>query len=368
MPVCSRIAAGQRRRPAAPAWVRNPRWRLARTRCHAGRFGRGLRDLAAQEGAFSVSGVHVSLKRTLKRARASAGNDVEGRIADVDAGHLEVRRLEIRRALVELERRQAREDAHQRRDRVVGEMRIGDVALLAGDRDRRRQAAAPADLDRVAEPRRARSARRRARRRSGGRVRCAQSSSLTVPLIDGPFLVAGDEQRQRAVGLPPLAMKPRAAAMKARDAALHVHGAAAVEAPSAISPANGGCAPARLVARRHDVGMAGEDQMRRAARRSWRTDSRRPACPAPRRSARSTAKPARVENLGQIRQRAAFRRRHRAAGDQRLQKGGRVDELGHDVGDRRRERRRFSEAFACPSIGAETRRRAVERSGRRSRA
>ena len=45
----------------------------------------------------------------------------------------------------------AREQAHHAGDRIVGEMRIGHVALLALDDDPARQRAAPADLDHVAE-------------------------------------------------------------------------------------------------------------------------------------------------------------------------------------------------------------------------
>ena len=63
---------------------------------------------------FSAAGDQRSLKRMLKRALASRRDDVERRIADVDAGDLEVRRLEIGAALVEPEPRQPVEDADQR--------------------------------------------------------------------------------------------------------------------------------------------------------------------------------------------------------------------------------------------------------------
>ena len=97
-------------------------------------------------------------------------NDVEGRIADIDADHLEIGRLKAVAAFVEPRLDQPVEDADEPRHRVVGKMRIGGMALAPDDADRRRQAAAPADLDHVAEAGPARSARRRVRRRSGGRA------------------------------------------------------------------------------------------------------------------------------------------------------------------------------------------------------
>ena len=60
-----------------------------------------------------------------------AGNDVGRRIADVDADDLEIGRVEVGRAGIERRRLQRVEHRRERADRIVGEMRIGDVALLA---------------------------------------------------------------------------------------------------------------------------------------------------------------------------------------------------------------------------------------------
>ena len=115
-----------------------------------------------------------------------AGNDVEGGIADIDAGDLEVRRLEVLAAVVERAVSSAgggcapgagpgcRQDADRRRGPACRTPMI--VA---------RQAAAPADLDRVAERAREVGSPTSAASKRGP-VRSAQSSSLTVPLIAGP--------------------------------------------------------------------------------------------------------------------------------------------------------------------------------------
>ena len=80
-------------------------------------------------------------------------DDVGGGIADVDAGHLEIRRREIGAAEVERLVVEPRQHGDETFQRILGEMRIGDVALHAGHLEPPVQAAAPADLDGFAEPR-----------------------------------------------------------------------------------------------------------------------------------------------------------------------------------------------------------------------
>ena len=90
----------------------------------------------------------------------------------------------------------------------------------------------------------------------------AQSSSFAVPLIDGPSSSPVTrkliEPLKRA-----LATKPSAAATAAATPALHVAGPAAPEAAVGDFGRERGKAPARRVSRRHDVGMAGEGEVRR---------------------------------------------------------------------------------------------------------
>src|SRR5260221_2954962 len=78
-------------------------------------------------------------------------DDVEGGVADVDAGQFEVRWLKGGGALVQRLADQPVGHADDRVDRVVGKMRVGDMALAPDDADRGGQAAAAADLYRIAK-------------------------------------------------------------------------------------------------------------------------------------------------------------------------------------------------------------------------
>ena len=150
--------------------------------------------------ARSSSRVRVSLKRMLKRARASAGMrltvllpisiEVNSRFDGPKCARAVVERLGVDRA----------DQRHEPAHRIVGQFRIRDVALRAGDDQRAVLRAAPADLDHVAE-----------RLRVG---RLAQNAVIEFfaargrPLqqLDGAvdrdaFLVAGDQERDRAFRL-----------------------------------------------------------------------------------------------------------------------------------------------------------------------
>src|SRR6185312_2487092 len=138
-------------------------------------------------------------------------------------------------------------------------MGIGGMALTAADRDPPVERAAPAVLDGVAD---------------GLDRRRLAEHAMVETLAFGPrpveepdravdrraFLVAGEEEADRAV--------ERASLDEAQgggdgrgDPALHVAGAAAPElavgdfARERVEP------PARLIARRHDVGVAGEGEI-----------------------------------------------------------------------------------------------------------
>ncbi len=162
--------------------------------------------------------------------------------------------------------------------RIVGQMRIGGMALHAAHRDDARQRAAAADLDHVAE------------RVGVGRL-ADQRGIPALALAGRPFeqlrravdggslLVAGDQQRDRALRPP---MAPDMAGDRrdeAGDAALHVDGAAAVHLAIVDVGGEGRVAPGRLVAGRHHVGVAGEHQVRPVAREPGIAGSQRPACP-----------------------------------------------------------------------------------------
>ena len=132
----------------------------------------------------------------------------------------------------EVERRviEAGEHRDQALDRIVGEMRIGDMALHADDVEPAVEAAAPSDLDGLAEPR---GVGRLAHERNGRAARLVpriQSSTLRVPLIAGAFLVAGDEQADRAFEFRALArhiIERRGG--ESGDRPLHVGGAPPIE-------------------------------------------------------------------------------------------------------------------------------------------
>ena len=110
----------------------------------------------------------------------------------------------------------------ERRDRIFGAVRISDVPLHARHLDPHVDRAAAADLDRVAEP--------VDRRRLADQDHVRPDLPLVEP-VDDPrralgriaFLVAGDQQRQRAGGF----AEARQRGDIGRDRAFHVVGAAA---------------------------------------------------------------------------------------------------------------------------------------------
>src|SRR6185295_6406739 len=146
----------------------------------------------------------------------------------------------------------------------AGKMRVGDVPLHPADLDFGIETAAPSDLDRFAE---------------AFRIGWLANQAMIWPLvslllhplqhfaraIDGnTFLVAGNEQADRAVDLssPRLGII-RCGSNKAGNGALHIGGAPAVEAAVGNLCGERRMGPQLLIARRHDIGMPGKAEMRR---------------------------------------------------------------------------------------------------------
>ena len=156
-----------------------------------------------------------------------------------------------------MNRVERRDDPGHCRDRVGRAVGVSDVALNAGNVDPHVDRAAAADLDRVAEP------------VDRGRLADQDHVGADLPLVqpvDDPrravggiaFLVAGDQQRQRALGL----SDPRDGGDEGGDRALHVVGAAADQ--PAVDDLACERVDAPAFAGRDHVEVAGEAEMRRA--------------------------------------------------------------------------------------------------------
>ncbi len=136
-------------------------------------------------------------------------------------------------------------------------MRVGDVALRAGDVDPHVNRAAAADLHRIAEP--------VDRSRLTDQDHFRPNLPLVQPVDDArspvggiAFLVARDQQRHRAFALP----HTRNGADKCSDRAFHVVGAAPDQNSVLDMRVERVAAP--TLAGRNDVEMAGETEMRSA--------------------------------------------------------------------------------------------------------
>ena len=201
--------------------------------------------------------------------------------------------------------------AHQAMHRIVGAMRIGDVALRAVHGELGVQAAAPADLHHVAEL-----------HRTGRLADDAEIGDLAVGLHPlqhahravycGAFFVARDQQADRAARRT-IRQVLRGGGDEGGDAALHVACAAAVQ--DAVAHLAGERIGLPLCgADRDHVGMAGEADMRRSG-----ADAREQVVDLAiaQRGDREAELPQRV---GQHGLRAGIGGRHRSAADQRLGK------------------------------------------------
>ena len=237
----------------------------------------------------------------------------------------------MRAAIIERGVVEAGEHVEQALDRVAGKMRVGDVALRAADPDPAVQAAAPADLDRLAQP------------LGVGRL---ADQAMVEPLalllhpaehlaraVDGgPFLIAGDEQADRAVELAPARLDVvERGGDEAGDRPLHVGGAPAVQHPAQHVGGKRRMPPQPGIARRHHVGMAGEAEMRRAVADAGIEILDRLAATLV--EAELLAHEARgFERLHQHLDGAGIARRHAFAADQALRERDRLfAEHGHSV-------------------------------------
>jgi hypothetical protein len=287
----------------------------------SGPAGGGIEPAAQQRR--QAGRVVAVVEPDVEEGAGRAGDDVGRIAAGPDPGDLQRRRLEMCGALVERLGDQGIEQRDQPVRRVVGELRIGGMALRAGDRQHRVEAAAAADLDHLAE------------RLGVGRL-AGDAGVQLVPVLrepaqhlDGavdrrPFLVAGDQEADRAVERagrePPLGGRDEAG-----DRALHVGGAAAPDHAVAQRAGERAGAPGLLGASRHHVGMAGKAQVR-CGIADPRIEVVDVGCARVREFQAVAGEPQPLEDEFQQVERAALRRRHAGAADQIP---GQLDRVDH---------------------------------------
>ena len=207
----------------------------------------------------SVSTVCSVEKRTLKRALSSPGMTFG---APVPALMFETWKLVGGKYSLPLSQTRAASSASAgatRVHRVVGEVRIGDVTLDAVHGELARERAAPADLDRVAE-----------RVGAAGLADHAPVDLLAARFerfhhapraVDRrAFLVARQQERERAAVIGMRGDKALAGGHHRRESTLHVGGAAAVQDAVAHDRVERIGLPFFARAGRHDVGVTGEAQ------------------------------------------------------------------------------------------------------------
>ena len=166
-------------------------------------------------------------------------------------------------ALVELRMRDAVDEAGELGHRIVGLVRIGGMALASLDHDGEAQRAAPADLDRVAQPVDAAWLAHQAVVRHMAVV--AHPLQHLDRAVDGrTFLVAGDEEGDGTLELAGRSDEVDGRGREGGDGTLHVRGAAPVDEAIGDVGGKGRMRPGIHVALGHDVGMPREAQMRRA--------------------------------------------------------------------------------------------------------
>ena len=189
------------------------------------------------------------------------GDQVHGSIADVDRGELQVRRSEMLGAFIERLRHQRAHQRDEPADRIVRKLRGGDMPLPAGHGQRAVERAAPADLEGVAQ---SGSARRLA---DEGMIEHDAALGCPAQQLDRAvdrhaFLIAGDEQRNRAA-------RPAGSGAdvidrsseEAGDGALHVDRAASEQLAVGDLARERRMRPGGFLARRHHVGVTGEGEM-----------------------------------------------------------------------------------------------------------
>ena len=263
----------------------------------------------ADQAVGAVLGIEPDVESGLGARRDHVGR----RVADIDRRHVGRRRAEMRRSGVEFAPVDRRQHRQQAGDRIVGKVRVGDVALLPLDDKPSRQAAAAAVLDYIAKRLRARRFADNAHVRAMA-VRGRPFDHLHGPVDGIALFVAGNHEADRPVDI--LGRHAGDGGYEGGNAAFHVGGATAIKPPVTDFGGKGIMRPGSHVTDRHHVGMAGETQMR--------------ACPAAPREqivdsgiTFAKGKPLTGETKArqfgfQTVQRAAFLRRHRRAADQSL--------------------------------------------------
>ncbi len=184
------------------------------------------------------------------------------RIAHIDRGDFQVRGLEARTAIIQRHRAKFRQRIQQHGHRVGGFVRIGGMALSADGANNAVETAASSILDDVGD--------HLLRRRLANK---AVVQFLAVSGHGGQeapravkaraFLVAGDQERDRALGRAMVAHEAGGGDDETGDSAFHVRRSAAEELAAADFGGERIDGPRRLVANRYDVGMTGEAEVRR---------------------------------------------------------------------------------------------------------
>ena len=211
-----------------------------------------------------LSSVCTGDQRRLKRAFSSPGITFGAPVPAVQVADLEGRRLEMLGAGIPGARRQFDQRGRDAMDRIVGAIRVRDVALDAVHREASRQRAAPADADRVAE---AALAGRLADHAVVDAL-AARPQRLDDPAraVDGrAFLVARDQECDRSLECPARADERLGRRQHRGKPALHVGRAAAVQQAVANDRHEGIRMPLLERPGRHDVRVAGEAQERPVA-------------------------------------------------------------------------------------------------------
>ena len=160
-------------------------------------------------------------------------------------------------ALIQQVRREGAQHRQQARDRVAGELRVGDVALDAGESELGVQTAAAADLDHLAEF--SRIGRLTHQAVVDDFAVCAHPVQHLDRAIDrDAFLIAGNQQADRARHLAAARRQElRESFDETRDGAFHVRRTAAKERIVDDLAGERILRPGVTLADRHHVGMAG---------------------------------------------------------------------------------------------------------------
>src|SRR6516162_5573910 len=191
------------------------------------------------------------------RSRSSAQSGCDGHVADVDRREFQMRRRKVFVAFVE-RRLQSRDQAYKSWNRIIGTLRVRNMALAAGDDQGAVERTAASDLDRVANDLEI------ARFAENAMIEALAAVTRPLEKLDravdrNALLIAGDEERDRAFRFAAVRFQiVKRGGDKAGNAALHVDGAAAIQALLGNLPGKWRMRPRAFVTRRDDVGVPRE--------------------------------------------------------------------------------------------------------------